>query len=301
MKYIFFGTPEFSAIILEKLIDSSLFPVALVCNPDRPIGRKMIVTPPPTKEVVLRKSLLEIDVLQPEKINEEFLNKLGSYEADFYIVAAYAKILPAELLNIPKLGIIGVHPSLLPKLRGSSPIQSAILEGDTQTGVTLYLLDEKVDHGPILAKRELEFPVSPSTPSSGPRGNFQFPILSQKLAELAANLLVKTLPKFVKGEITPLLQNESKATFTKKFTTEDGYINIDELKNAINGLNTKTAEIIDRKIRALNPEPGVYTIIHGKRMKIINAHLENNKLIFGEIQFEGKKPTLFSQYQSLLS
>ena len=268
-------------------------PVALVCNPDRPIGRKMIVTPPLTKGVILRKSLLEIDVLQPEKINEEFLNKLGSYEADFYIVAAYAKILPAELLNIPKLGIIGVHPSLLPKLRGSSPIQSAILEGDTQTGVTLYLLDEKVDHGPILAKRELEFPVSPSTPSSGPRGNFQFPILSQKLAELGADLLIETLPKYINGEIKPQAQDESQATYTKKFSTQDAYIEPKDLEIAQEKGGDKAIEI-ERKIRALNPEPGTFTLSLSKgglkRTKLLEAKIIDEKLKITKIQVEGKKP-----------
>jgi len=283
MKYIFFGTPEFSAIILEKLIDSDMSPLALVCNPDRPAGRKMIVTPPPTKEVVLRKGLFkEIDVLQPEKINEEFLSKLKSYEADFFVVAAYAKILPSPLLTIPRLGVIGVHPSLLPKLRGSSPIQSVILEGAAETGVTLYLLDEKVDHGSILSYAVYGMPAP-----------HIYVDLSGILARLAGNLLVKTLPDFVEGKITGKRQNDAEATLTRKFTTEDGYVDLKNLKDALAG-NLELANMIDRKIKALNPDPGVYTLVDNKRMKLLISKVDERKLILEIIQLEGKKPTLFS-------
>lgn len=290
MIYIYFGTPEFSAIILEKLIDSRMSPVALVCNPDRPMGRKMIITPPPTKEMVLRKRLLAIDILQPEKINEEFLNKLKSYEADFFVVAAYAKILPNSLLTIPRLGAIGVHPSLLPKLRGASPIQSAILDGDTQTGVTLYLLDEKVDHGPILNCAVYGMPAPHA-----------YVNLSDILARLASSLLVKILPDFVEGKITPERQNDTEATFTRKFSTEDGYIDLTNLKTAIAGGSLELANIFDRKIKALNPDPGVYTLVNEKRMKLLSSKVDEGKLILEMVQMEGKKPTSFSQYQAFLS
>lgn len=290
MKYVFFGTPEFSATILEKLIDAHMPPLAIVCNPDKPLGRKMVVTPPPTKEVLLREGLLGIDILQPEEINAEFLSNLKSYEAEFYIVAAYAKILPAELLSTPRLGVIGVHPSILPKFRGASPIQSVILEGMTETGITLFLLDEKVDHGPVLSYAVYSMPA-PHT----------YTDLNQILARLAGSLLVKTLPKFIEGSITPERQNDAEATFTRKFSTEDGYMDLQSLKTAIAGGSLELANVFNRKIKALNPDPGVYTLIHAKRLKLLTSKVEDGKLILGVVQLEGKKPTSFSQYQRLLS
>ncbi len=290
MKYIFFGTPEFAAIILEKLINARLSPVALVCNPDKPVGRKKIISSPPSKEIVLRKQLSNIDILQPSKLDTEFLEKLRSYDVDFYVVAAYAKILGAELIKIPKLGIIGVHPSLLPKFRGPSPIQSAILAGTKETGVTLFLLDEKVDHGPIIGQKI--YSIQQAT---------NYEELSKKLAELSGDLLVETLHPFVERKIKPSEQNHSQATFTRKFVTEDGYVDIKELKNAVSGLNPKVTETIDRKIRAFNPEPSVYTFINNKRTKLLSSTVENGRLVLKEIQFEGKCPIRFLEYQQPLS
>jgi len=256
MKFIFFGTPEFAAIILEKLITAGFLPAAVVCNPDRPVGRKKIITPPPTKLVAQK---YNIELLQPVSLEIENwkleIKKIKNGIFDFFIVAAYGKILPPEIFKMPRLGTIGVHPSLLPKYRGASPIQSVIINGEEKTGTTLFLLDEKVDHGPILAKQELEFPIS----------NFQFSNLQQRLAELSGDLLVATLPKFLKGEITPLTQDESQVTYTKKFTTEDGYVDL-EKDNPV---------MIERKIRALNPEPGVWTLSPSKnvskRIKILEV------------------------------
>jgi len=271
MTYLFFGTPEFAAIILEKLISAGFLPRAVVCNPDKPVGRKKIITPPPVKQLIAERKE-QIVILQPEKLDSSLKFQVSSLNPDFFVVAAYSKILPKEILNIPKLGSIGVHPSLLPKYRGPTPIQTAILNGETETGVTLYLMDEKVDHGPILAKRELEFPIS----------NFQFPILLKKLAELGGDLLIETLPKFLRGEIKPLAQNETQATYTKKFTAEDGFVDLEKDEPAL----------IERKIRAFNPEPGVWTIKNGKRMKILEAQIIDKRLVLKKIQVEGKKPVV---------
>ncbi|MDP3052503.1 MAG: methionyl-tRNA formyltransferase [bacterium] len=284
MKYAFFGTPDFAAVILEKLIKSGFPPAAVVCNHDRPVGRKKIITPPPTKVLAEK---YEIKVYQPEKLEiRNFQLEIG--EIDFAVVAAYAQIIPKEILEMSRLGTIGVHPSLLPKYRGSSPIQSAILSGESETGVTLFLVDEKVDHGPIFAQRKLEFSIS----------NFQFSKLQQLLAELAGYLLIETLPKFLKSEITPLPQDESQATYTKKFKTEDGYVDLEK----------DDPIIIERKICALNPEPGVWTILipeelssliranssiqNKKRVKLLEAELVDGKLKLTKIQFEGGKPQI---------
>ncbi|MDP2598520.1 MAG: methionyl-tRNA formyltransferase, partial [Candidatus Liptonbacteria bacterium] len=166
-KYVFFGTPEFAAIVLDKLISAGFPPSAVVCNPDRPVGRKKIITPPATKsQIMVRGSRFmdEIKILQPEKLDSGFEHQISNIKPEFGIVAAYAKIIPKNIIELFPKGVIGVHPSLLPKYRGASPIQSAILDGEKEAGVTLYLLDEKMDHGPILEQRELEFPIS----------NFQF-------------------------------------------------------------------------------------------------------------------------------
>jgi len=282
MKCVFFGTPEFAAIILEKLIKVGFIPEAVVCNPDRPVGRKKIITPSPVKARIMNYELGirdKIKILQPEKLDSSlFIIPNSSF--DVFVVAAYSQIIPKEILEIPRLGTIGVHPSLLPKYRGSSPIQSAILNGDKETGVTLYLMDDKMDHGPILSQRELEFSIF----------NFQFSILYQKLAELSADLLIETLPKFLNREIEPITQNESQATYTKKFITEDGRIDPEDLSAAQNGASLEKAIMIERKIRALNPEPGVFTFINGKRVKLLEAKISDGKIVITKTQIEGKKP-----------
>ena len=254
-------------------------PEAVICNPDKPTGRKQIITPPPVKVLAQKYGLT---IYQPKDKNEllEIIKKL---QPDLAIVAAFGMLFPKEILAVPKYGFINIHPSLLPKYRGPTPIQTAILNGDEKTGVSLFLIDEEMDHGPILAKRELEFPIS----------NFQFPILSQKLAELGADLLIETLPDFVVGKITPLPQNELQATYTKKFSTQDAYIEPKDLEEAQEKGGDKAVEI-DRKIRALNPEPGTFTLSLSKgglkRTKLLEAKIIDGKLKITKIQVEGGKP-----------
>ena len=285
MKYIFFGTPRFAAIILEKLISAGIPPITLVCNPDRPVGRKQTIAPPPTKELGIRKRELGIRIFQPEtkaeliKANEQIFQ-----EADFGIVAAYSMILSKELTEKTRLGIIGIHPSLLPKYRGPSPIQSAILAGEKETGVSLFLVDERVDHGPVISRRTL---------AVGDEDNYE--TLEEKLAQLAADLLVEALPNFAEGKITPLPQDESQATYSKKFTSEDAFISPEDLELATSGASPEEAVKIYRKTRALNPEPGVWTLRQTpgkqKRVKLLEAGLEKDKLILKRIQEAGKKPS----------
>ena len=285
MRYAFLGTPEFAAMILEGLIKGGMPPSLVITNPDRPVGRKNVITPPPVKQSIMEKVVSSKDtitILQPENPKDVY-TLLRSTNYDFFVVAAYGRIIPKEIFDIPRLGTIGVHPSLLPKYRGASPIQSAILGGDKETGVTLFIIDEKVDHGAIVS--DIKYQVSSSD---------TYKTLEQKLAALSVQLLIETLPKFVKGEIVPQLQDESKATYTKKFETQDAFVD----------LAKDEPMTIWRKVRALNPEPGVYTImtqkesglipangrIVGKRMKILEANLENGKLILKKIQFAGQKP-----------
>lgn len=276
-KFAFFGTPEFAKIILKKLIDSNVVPDIVICNPDKPFGRKKIITPPPVKQLIAN-CKLQIEILQPENLSA-ICHKLSAISPELFIVASYAKIIPKEILEIPRLGAIGVHPSLLPKYRGASPIQSAILNGDEETGTTLLLMDEKVDHGPIISRRKLEFPIS----------NFQFPILLNKLAELSADLLIETLPNIEDKIKNAKPQDESLATYTKKFKTEDGYIEPEDLEKAQKE-DKEIAIKIYRKISALNPKPGVWTIKDSKRIKLLESKIQNDLLKITKIQIEGKTP-----------
>lgn len=276
MKYVFFGTPEFAAIILRKLIDAGLPPMAVICNPDQPVGRKKIITAPPTKIIAQK---YNIPILQPDRLEiENWKSKIEKFGGiDFAIVAAYSQIIPKAILESLPAKFLGVHPSLLPKYRGATPIQSAILNGDVKTGVTLYQLDEKMDHGVIIGNKELRI-VNYETYES----------LLKKLAELSAELLIETLPKFIRKEIKPVPQNESEASYTKKFTSQDGYIEEGALRQAQDGENQQAAEMIARKIRALNPEPGVYTLQDNKRVKLLAAEIVNKKLRLKLIQQEGR-------------
>jgi methionyl-tRNA formyltransferase len=261
MRYLFFGTPDFASAILEKLVKTGRSPAAIVCNPDRPVGRKKIITPPPTKVLAQKYG---IPTIQPEGF-ENF--EAGG--ADFAVVAAYAKIIPKSVLERFPRGVIGVHPSFLPKYRGATPIQSAILAGEKETGVTLYLMDEKVDHGAVIATEKLKI-------SDGDT----YGKLENKLAELAGEMLVRTIPEFAEGRIKPEPQDENQATFTRKFSTEDARVDLEK----------DDPLTVERKIRALNPEPGVWTIQNGKRVKLLESIVSEGKLKLKVIQIEGEKP-----------
>lgn len=290
MKYIFFGTPEFATIILEKLIKADFIPEAVICNSDKPVGRKKIITFQPIKQSIKHqapKVRNRIKIFQSEKLDLNIKNQILKIKPDFFIVAAYSNILPKEILEIPQLGTIGVHPSLLPKYRGPSPIQTTILNGDNETGTTLYLMNEGLDSGNIIANNKYQA-----------LGNDNYKSLMKKLAKLSADLLIKILPNFLNNEIAPQLQDKKQVTYTKKFQTKNGYIEFENLKKA----QEKGGEIaieIDRKIRALSPEPGIFTFkqICGKqkRVKLLEAKIINRKLKLIMIQFEGKKPMLWDK------
>jgi len=280
MKYAFFGTAGFSAIVLNRLIEAGFKPALVVCNPDKPVGRKKTITPPPVKLIALKNGL---KVWQPVKPDIDGWRKEAG-EVDFALDVAYARIIPQGIVEAPRLGVIGVHPSILPQFRGPSPIQSVILAGKSKTGTTLFLLDDQMDHGAVIARAELEEDI----------GRMTYSELSDKLARLSAELLIEKLTDYLGGKIIPAVQDESLATVTKKFKSEDGFISEDSLLAAETGSDLETARTIDRNIRALNPEPGVYTIRDGKRIKLIKAEIKDGKLKLLEIQKEGKKSTRLS-------
>jgi len=276
MKYVFWGTPQFAAIVLRRLGDCGLIPSVLVANPDRPVGRKKIITPPPTKQLVTAQGW-DTEILQSERASE-LVDRMQILKPDLYVIAAYAHIIPHALIAIPRLGVVGVHPSLLPLHRGPTPIQSALLHGDHETGTSLFLIDEQVDHGPVLAARRM--PIEE---------NATYETLLASLAEIGGELLCNTLPKFVAGHITSTPQDDARATFTKKFSSEDGFVLWENLREAKR--TGRGAEELLRKIRALNPEPGIYTReSSGKRLKLLRAHMADGKLALTLTQREGETP-----------
>ncbi|MDP1706744.1 MAG: methionyl-tRNA formyltransferase [bacterium] len=279
IKYVFLGTPEFASIILEKLIAADLSPALIICNPDRPAGRKHLLTPPPAKIIAEKYNL---PFYQPEKLSAEKLKEKIS-GTEFAVVAAYGKIISQKSLDLFPKGVIGVHPSLLPKYRGATPLQSVLLKGSKNTGVSLFMIDKEVDHGPILAKEKMLI---------DPEDNYQ--TLMRKAALVGADLLIKTLSDFSAGKIKPKKQNHKIATFTEKFETSDAFVPFDDLVASVEKDKAK-AKIIERKIRAFYPEPGVFTMkeisAQPRRIKILKAILTpNKKLKILIIQPEGQKP-----------
>ncbi len=243
---IFFGTPEFGAIVLERLAHSPYAPALVVTAPDKPSGRNLMLTPPPVKVLAEQYT---IPVLQHSDA-ESLTLKIKNLIPDLFVVASYGQILPKEILAIPKYGVLNVHPSLLPRYRGSSPVHAAMLRGDTTTGVTIMLMDEKVDHGPILSQRHIA--LSPAVAS--------FHALHDALAREGSDLLVETIPRWIAKTITPLPQDHAKATYTARIKKEDGRIDWNN-----------SATDIERQIRAFERWPESFTTMQGKTVKILEA------------------------------
>lgn len=274
LKYIFFGTSEFSVKVLNILIKNGYTPDFVVTVPDKPQGRKMILTPPPVK-IFVQAHNLKFD--QPASLSSYHL---PSTTYDLFVVASYGKIIPKSILDVPKYGTLNVHPSLLPKFRGSSPIQSFILSGEEKTGVTIMLMDEQVDHGQIFEQQNLE--VSP--PLGGETSKWlNARQLEEKLAELGGQMLIDVIPKWITSKIKAIEQDHSQATFTKKITKEDGLVDLEK----------DNPEIIYRKFLAFQLWPSVYFFVEkkGKKIRVIikKARFENGKLIIEKVIPEGKK------------
>lgn len=247
MKFIFAGTTEFGIPTLEKLTSSGNELLFVITQPDKPTGRKQELTAPPIKKWAQQNN---VRVLQPENISQ-LHDEIALPKPDVMLVAAYGQIIPKEILILPVHGSVNIHGSILPKYRGASPIQAAILNGDKSTGITLIKMDEKMDHGPIIATKQTEI---------GPTETY--PDLYKKLSLLAADLVSEILPKFVRNEISVSEQEHDKATFTKLLKKEDARIDW-----------TKPAIQIVNQIRALNPEPGTWTTLDGKSVKISEVKL----------------------------
>ncbi len=249
MDIIFMGTPEFSVPALRELINKKWHISAVITQPDKPAGRKQETKPSPVKELALKNSL---PLLQPKSLRSaETIKKIKELRPNIIIVVAYGKMIPAEILNISKYGCVNIHPSLLPKYRGPSPIQSAILNGDKKTGLTVMLLDEGMDSGPILAQEKI-----------GLSGDETAGTLHDKLAELGAKMLLPAIARYIEGKIKPMPQDSDKATICKIISREDGHIDWN-----------RSAKDIERQFRAFYPWPGVYTFWKDKRLKITDLSI----------------------------
>lgn len=268
VKVVFFGTPDFAVPALKYLVDFGYDVIAVVTQPEKPVGRAKVVMPSPIKKAALE---MKIEVLEPHNLKQDakLFERFKHLNPDICVVAAYGKIIPPRYLEIPKYGFVNIHPSLLPKYRGPSPIQTAILNGDNKTGVSIIVVDNEVDHGPLLAQQT--YNLQPKT------YNIQ---TSGELFALGAKLLIETLPKYINGDIKPQEQDHSQATFTKMLSREDGRINW-----------SQPAEKIYNQIRALNPEPGTWSLWKGKVVNIKKAKLTDDKLEIETLQLEGKRET----------
>jgi methionyl-tRNA formyltransferase len=247
MAIVFIGTPDFAVPSLERLAADGHPIAAVITQPDRPAGRGRRPNPPPVRTAAER---LGLAVWQPADLRDaEALERLASLEPEVIVAVAYGRILRRKVLNIPPRGVLNVHPSLLPRWRGPSPVQATILAGDEETGVTIMLMDEGMDSGPVLAQQT--HAVSPHDTAGS---------LMDTLAGMGADLLAGTLPRWLSGEIDPVQQDESLATVSSLIRKEDGLID----------WNLPAVDIW-RRVRAYNPWPGAYTTFEGDLLHIWRA------------------------------
>lgn len=277
-KFVFFGTEPLAEEILNELASAGYVPSLVVAAPDVFDRRTKTLAPPIEKRWALARN---IPVAQPENITSGFISELKRSVWDFFIVASYGKILPSELVEIPRRGVLNVHPSLLPRLRGPSPIRSAILGDERATGVSIMLMDQKMDHGPIVAQKKAvidpnKWPLSASA-------------LGRLLAREGGNLIVQILPAWLGGDIEAREQNHDIATFTDKIDKEDGLLNLndDPYSNLL-------------KVRAYEGWPGTYSFFErdGKRIRvsIIDAHVENGAFVIDTVKPEGKRAMPYKEF-----
>lgn len=287
LRVVFMGTPMFSVPVLDALINNYNV-VAVVTQPDKAIGRGGKIGITPIKQLASNHNIL---VIQPRKIKEEY-EEIIALEPDIIITCAYGQIIPKELLDYPKYGCINVHASLLPKLRGGAPIQRAIMNGYKKTGITIMYMDEKMDSGDMIEQEQIEILDTDN-----------YKTLHDKLSKLGSELLIKTLPNILSGNITPVKQNEEDVTYGFNISKEDEKINFTKSKNEIYN-----------QIRGLYGFSGAYCVLAGKRIKVWESKITDNhfsnlldgeitkiykegigvkvsdgEIIFTEVQPEGKK------------
>ncbi|MBQ2319599.1 MAG: methionyl-tRNA formyltransferase, partial [Clostridia bacterium] len=288
MKLVFMGTPDFAVPCLEELIKAGHEIVGVFTQPDKPVGRKRVMTPPPVKVCAEKNG---ITVYQPDSVRtEESLSLMKELNPDCVVVVAYGKIIPSDMLKLPKFGFVNVHGSLLPKYRGAAPIQWSIIDGEKKTGVTTMQMDDGIDTGDMLEVSETEIGENETAGE-----------LFDRLAEMGGKLIVSTLSKLEKGELTPIPQDHEKSNYAKIISKEMALIDFN-----------MSAENVFNLIRGFNPWPIAYTIIGDKRLKVFAAEKigsvngksgevvssdgtltvafgDGNGLRFTDVQLEGSK------------
>lgn len=242
-KIVFMGTPEFAVPTLKLLIENHDV-LGVVTQPDRPAGRNNKLRPSPVKQVAIEAG---IPVFQPKRLrNPEAVEELKKWDADFHVVVAFGQILPRAVLDLPKIAPINIHGSLLPRWRGAAPIHAAIRAGDSETGITIMIIDAGLDTGPMLTKRAIPIENGETAQT-----------LHDKLSQIGAELLIETLPKVISGEVQPQPQDDSLSTYAPQIKKEEGQIDW-----------SLPALDIERLVRAFTPWPGTFTFWNGKQLKI---------------------------------
>lgn len=273
--FIFFGTDDFSIEVLKVLLENNFKPDYCITMPNRPKGRNLILTPPPIKIFCEKEN---IKVLQFEKLKADEIP-----EVDFYVVASYGKIIPREVIDKPKLGALNVHPSLLPKYRGASPIETAILNDDKKTGVTIMMMDEQMDHGPLISQKEIIFEEWKNKSE-----------IRDQLAKIGGEMLVEIIPHI--KNIQPVEQDHEKATFTKMIQKSDGLLTGTESGEWRVGRQEYL------KYLAYTPWPGVYFFVekNGKqiRVKITEAEFKDEEFKIKKVIPEGKSEMTFESFEN---
>ncbi len=258
-RIVFMGTPEFAAVNFRALVEAGFNVVLCCCQPDKPVGRKQILTPPPVKVAALENN---IEVYQPNTLKtEEAYNKILEAKPDMIVTAAYGKLLPVNVLSIPKYGCINCHGSLLPERRGSAPVQRAVMDGDKVTGITIMEMAEGMDTGDILIQKELE--IGPDMHSDE---------LMMALADLSASMLPSAIIDIAEGKITPVKQDDSKATYCPPLSSEEGHFTWD-----------MPAGIIHNRVRALSSWPGAYTEAGDRKLKIYDTRIASELPPFADL------------------
>lgn len=280
LRFVYFGTPVFAVAIAEMLRANGIVPSLVVTTPEKPVGRKLLLTKTPMHEWAIQN---HIPVCTPATLRtEEITEVLERERADIFLVVAYGKMIPEHMLRMPRIATLNIHPSLLPKFRGPSPVESTIIAGDTTTGVTLMELDTEMDHGPVILQESLNQSWDPSTPPTSAE-------IEHALASIAGKILIGALPGIEEHIKHKQEQAHTQATYCKKIEKEDGLVDIhgDPI-------------IAIRKIRAYHLWPGAFFFLkHNEkdiRIKITQARVEHHTLIIEKVIPEGKKEMFYADF-----
>lgn len=272
---IFFGTSEEAVYALEALYSRGIVPSLIITPTDRPAGRHQELKSP------LAKIWAEghaVPVFQPEKINSEAVAEIKEKNAEIFIVVGYGKILPKELIDLPKYKTLNIHTSLLPLYRGPTPIESPILNGDRETGVTIMVVDEKADHGPIVLQEKYALDGTETTPS-----------LTKTLFTRGGELLADILPDWMEGKIKTIEQNHTLATYSNKLTKEDGLVN----------LGAELPSTLYNKFRAYISWPRIFFFQNNKRIIITDSEFIDNNFVIKKVLPEGRKEITWKEFQKI--